>query len=312
MLLAITWSKRMTDWKEISQNLIVQAIVAAKKAGEAILEVYFSDFNVKLKDDLSPLTMADKNSHDIILRHLRNPNIGGDNDKLPILSEEGKDIPYDERRKWEYFWLIDPLDGTKEFIKRNGEFTVNIALIHRNMPVLGVIYAPVNDLFYFAAKGFGAFKLSGNVVIDLIRSNERIYDKKRKLIHVIFDHSLRLMPDQTVNKTAARLTVVGSRSHATKEFEDFVKSAKLKHEEMNFISAGSSLKFCLVAEGSADIYPRFGPTMEWDTAAGQIIVEESGGKVLSMETGMSLFYNKDNLLNPWFIVAKDMESLKIS
>jgi len=269
-------------------KLILTTILAAKRAGEAILEVYDSDFAVEQKDDKSPLTLADKRSHEIIEKVLEQ-TITVNNSTVPILSEEGKEIPYDERIKWEYFWLVDPLDGTKEFIKRNGEFTVNIALIHKHKPVLGIIYIPVKDVFYIAAINFGAYKLENSSILTEDLSIEELIDKSQKL------------PLNSNDKTT--LTVIGSRSHTSEEFTEFVKQLNQKHENVEFISSGSSLKLCLVAEGKADVYPRFGPTMEWDTAAGQAIVEQAKGTVMEAETNEPLNYNKSNLLNPFFIVS---------
>lgn len=312
------------------RNLIITALLAAKEAGEVILNIYGSDFNVEFKNDRSPLTMADRCSQEIITHHLRNTQMSIDDHQFPILSEEGKDISYEERKNWEYFWLIDPLDGTKEFIKRNGEFTVNIALIYKDSPVLGVIYAPVTDIYYFAVEGLGAYKLRGNEIVKemksiqdgdkIIKGNKtekatsfRNSRKMTELLKIILECSNRLSTNLNSTEPVTHLTVVGSRSHATENLDDFVARMKQKHGQVNFISAGSSLKFCLIADGRADIYPRFGPTMEWDTAAGQIIVTESGGKVLNMETHTSLRYNKKNLLNPWFLVTNkrlDEEVLK--
>ena len=269
-------------------KLILTTILAAKRAGEAILEVYNSDFAVEQKDDKSPLTLADKRSHEII-ENVLEQTVTANNSTVPILSEEGKEIPYDERIKWEYFWLVDPLDGTKEFIKRNGEFTVNIALIHKHKPVLGIIYIPVKDVFYFAAINFGAYKLENSSILTEDLSIEELIDKSQKL------------PLNSNDKTT--LTVIGSRSHTSEEFTEFVKQLNQKHENVEFISSGSSLKLCLVAEGKADVYPRFGPTMEWDTAAGQAIVEQAKCTVMEAETNEPLNYNKSNLLNPFFIVS---------
>ena len=269
-------------------KLILTTILAAKRAGEAILEVYDSDFAVEQKDDKSPLTLADKRSHEII-ENVLEQTVTANNSTVPILSEEGKEIPYDERIKWEYFWLVDPLDGTKEFVKRNGEFTVNIALIHKHKPVLGIIYIPVKDVFYFAAINFGAYKLENSGILTENLSIEELIDKSQKL------------PLNSNDKTT--LTVIGSRSHTSEEFTEFVKQLNQKHENVEFISSGSSLKLCLVAEGKADVYPRFGPTMEWDTAAGQAIVEQAKGTVMEAETNEPLNYNKSNLLNPFFIVS---------
>ena len=268
-------------------KLILTTILAAKHAGEAILEVYDSDFAVEHKDDKSPLTLADKKSNEII-ENVLEQTITVNNSTVPILSEEGKEIPYDERIKWEYFWLVDPLDGTKEFIKRNGEFTVNIALIHKHKPILGIIYIPVKDVFYFAAANFGTYKLENSGILTENLSIEELIDKSQKL------------PLNSNDKTT--LTVIGSRSHTSEEFTEFVKQLNQKHENVEFISSGSSLKLCLVAEGKADVYPRFGPTMEWDTAAGQAIVEQAKGTVMETKTNKPLNYNKNNLLNPFFIV----------
>ncbi len=269
-------------------KLILTTILAAKRAGEAILEVYDSDFAVELKDDKSPLTLADKRSHEIIEKVLKQ-TVTVNNSTVPILSEEGKETPYDEREKWEYFWLVDPLDGTKEFVKRNGEFTVNIALIHKHKPVLGIIYIPVKDVFYFAAINVGTYKLENSGILTDDLSIEELIDKSQRL------------PLVSNNKTT--LTVIGSRSHTSEEFTEFVRRLNEKHENVEFISSGSSLKLCLVAEGKADVYPRFGPTMEWDTAAGQAIVEQAKGTVIETETNKPLTYNKNNLLNPFFIVS---------
>lgn len=226
-----------------------------------------------------------------------------DNLSLPVLSEEGKDIPFDERKRWEYFWLVDPLDGTKEFIKRNGEFTVNIALIHKDRPVLGCIYIPVRDTFYFASVNLGAYKLvNGKTVTDSLSLKE-LLNSSQKLPLSINNAKFSSLNNQSAPMGKTSLTIIGSRSHATKELSEFVERAKKRYVEVEFVSAGSSLKFCLVAEGGADIYPRFGPTMEWDTAAGQAIVEQAEGSVLDTQTKKPLKYNKNNLVNPFFIVS---------
>ena len=275
-------------------KLILTAIIAAKRAGDAILEVYGSDFAVEQKDDKSPLTLADKRSHEIIMDVLQQ-TITVNNSTVPILSEEGKEIPYDERKEWEYFWLVDPLDGTKEFVKRNGEFTVNIALIHKHKPVLGIIYIPVKDVFYFAAINFGTYKLENSEILTGDLSIKELIDKSERL------------PLNNNNK--ASLTVIGSRSHTSEEFSEFVKRLNEKYGNVEFISSGSSLKLCLVAEGIADVYPRFGPTMEWDTAAGQAIAEQAKCTVMDTQTNEPLSYNKNNLLNPFFIVSRQGFSL---
>jgi len=238
---------------------------ASLKAGEAILDIYdSSDFNVEIKGDNSPLTKADKAAHEIIVKFLEST-------KIPILSEEGKLIPYEERSEWKYFWMVDPLDGTKEFIKRNGEFTVNIALIHEGSPILGVVYAPVLDKLFYALQNEGAYMKNSTGVSRLKAPKFSLED----------DH----------------LNVVASRSHlndATQQFLDELSKP-------NIVSMGSSLKFLVIAEGNAHLYPRYAPTMEWDTAAAQIILEEAGGKVIQEGKNIPVRYNKPDLLNPFFL-----------
>jgi len=268
-------------------GLIIDAVIAAKKASDAIIEVYGSGFSVEQKEDRSPLTLADRRSHEIIADQLKNRQAG----KLPLLSEEGRNIPYQERKEWEYYWLVDPLDGTKEFIKRNGEFTVNIALMQKDRPVMGVVLVPVKDILYFAAEGKGAFKISDSSRIKNSLSFEELQQKAERL------------PIRTETDRRA-FTAIASRSHLSDETSSYLNGLKKEHGEIEIISAGSSLKFCLIAEGAADIYPRFAPTMEWDTAAGQAIVEQAGGAVLQHDTGRPLRYNKESLLNPWFIVRR--------
>ena len=248
------------------QKLCEVAKEAAIAAGEEILNIYHSgDFSIEAKADNSPLTLADKAAHHKIESFLSKTG-------LPILSEEGRDIPFEERKGWEYFWMVDPLDGTKEFIKKNGEFTVNIALIHNDESILGVVYPPVLNELYWAIKGSGSFKLH-NDETQQIRSSEKMMN-------------------------APSLKVVASRSHMSQETQDFVDEL----DSPEIVSKGSSLKFLLVASGAADVYPRFGPTMEWDTAAAHVIVSEAGGSVLLEDQESQLSYNKENLLNPYFIV----------
>ena len=277
---------------------LLTALLASKEAGLAILDVYKQDFDVSYKEDQSPLTLADRRSHDIIVDHLTDPS--GKN--LPILSEEGKGIPFEQRRSWEYFWMIDPLDGTKEFIKRNGEFTVNIALIYQHRPVLGVIFAPVNNVFYFASEGFGSYRLKNGNAVELLKGKASEIEKESVLKKILKQSDRLPYCDTPSDILDSQLIIAGSRSHPSKEFEAFVKTMKKQYVNVEVISSGSSLKLCLVAEGKADIYPRLGPTMEWDTAAGQAIVEQANGKVLNYETNEPLQYNKKNLLNSWFIV----------
>ncbi len=260
-------------------NQIEIIISAAIEAGKAILEVYKTDFDVEFKDDSSPLTLADKNAHNVILKYLAETGI-------PVLSEEGKQISYNERKQWKTLWIVDPLDGTKEFVKRNGEFTVNIALVKNHIPVLGVVYAPVLDILYVGDETKGAYKI-------------REASKKENLFGEMNEQNR--IPQE---KQKDYFGVVASRSHLTKETEDFIEKLKVKHQNIKIVSKGSSLKLCMVADGEADIYPRFAPTMEWDTAAGDAVVRASGGKVLIANSDEQVKYNKEDLLNPWFIVKR--------
>ncbi|MGD8960860.1 MAG: 3'(2'),5'-bisphosphate nucleotidase CysQ [Desulfobacterales bacterium] len=274
---------------------MIKSIQAAIVAGKAINTVYHSeDFGVEYKADTSPLTIADQKSHEIIMNALQDFDI-------PILSEEGKDTPYAQRKDWECFWVVDPLDGTKEFIKRNGEFTVNIALVKDGRPILGTIFVPDRDTLYFAAQGFGAYKLEDGPFNELQHAPADSDEQARILLGKVVEQSTRL-PVQ--HPRPAALTIVGSRSHKTAELEAYVEEKRKAVGEVEFISAGSSLKICLVAEGRADIYPRLGPTMEWDTAAGQAIAEAAGAAVYEYETAKPLIYNKEDLHNPWFIVQR--------
>jgi len=248
------------------KTINLEDIVAiAKEAGEAIMDIYSQDFTIEYKDDNSPLTQADLRANAIICEQLEKlyPSV-------PMMSEENKEVVYDIRKDWDYYWCIDPIDGTKEFIKKNGEFTVNIALIYRGNPVLGVVYAPAIEEMYKSKKGEGAFK--NGKKLPLFKNTQ----PKEKLY------------------------VVASKSHLSEETQRFIDNLDTKSIEQ--ISKGSSLKLCMVAEGIADIYPRLAPTMEWDTAAAHAIVLEAGKKVEVFDSVELLKYNKPNLLNPWFIV----------
>jgi 3'(2'), 5'-bisphosphate nucleotidase len=245
----------------------------AMDAGKAIMEIYGRDFAVEAKNDNSPLTEADRKSNEVILDGLKRYYPG-----IPFISEETKQTAYSERKNWERLWLIDPLDGTKEFIKKNGEFTVNIALIEKGEPVLGVVYAPAFENGYVGVKGAGTYSFSQrDTTLTPVKASE---------------HYNQL----------AKVNVVGSRSHLSDETLQFVEDLKATGKQVDFVSSGSSLKFCLVAEGKADVYPRFGPTMEWDTAAAHAVVLYAGKQVLKYPEMTPLTYNKENLLNPWFIV----------
>ncbi len=265
-------------------NLLTNiAIKASLIAGKEIIEVYkSSDFKITSKSDDTPLTLADRKAHDVIIGMLAETN-------LPVLSEEGAEIPYAVRKEWTYFWLVDPLDGTKEFINRNGEFTVNIALIYKNSPILGVIYVPITRDLYFGNKEIGAFKAI-NVDSGLQFENlESLLQMSFKLPFFIDDEVI---------------TVVASKSHLTKETSYYIEELKKTNDNINIVSKGSSLKLCMVAEGTATIYPRFGPTMEWDIAAGHAIASAAGCQVTLKDKKTPLEYNKEELLNPWFIVKR--------
>jgi len=269
--------------KAFVENIGWLAIKAALLAGVEIMKVYNNDnFDIEYKTDNSPLTIADKKAHETIVEILSDT-------KIPIISEEGADIPYETRKKWDLYWLVDPLDGTKEFIKRNGEFTVNIALIEKGKPIFGVILAPVLKKIYFGYhnQAFIVHKIAEISNIDSLL--QYINQNKTSLPFV---------------SNRENFIIVASRSHLTNETKQFIDEISTQYPNHELISVGSSLKFCLIAEGSANIYPRFSPTMEWDTAAGQAIVEASGGSVMQVSVNKEMEYNKENLLNPWFIVKK--------
>ena len=246
-------------------ELLQIAIDAALLGGEEIMKIYAEEFEVLTKQDNSPLTIADQNANSIIEKVLQKTGI-------PILSEEGKHEDYLIRKNWDKLWIVDPLDGTKEFVKRNGEFTVNIALVENGIPVIGVIYVPVKKWLYYGSS-VGGFKKVDGIIQKLPICDDR-------------DH----------------LVVVGSRSHLSIETSDYFDSLKKKHGEIEIVSMGSSLKICLVAEGKADLYPRFAPTMEWDTAAGHAILNSVGKNLIDFKTKRPMEYNRINLRNNWFIV----------
>lgn len=266
-------------------DLLARSISAALVAGEQILEVYQSDFDVELKTDQSPLTLADRRSHAVIVEYLKATGI-------PILSEEGRQMAYEERRPWKALWIVDPLDGTKEFVKRNGEFTVNIALVEDGRPRLGVVYAPVHDLLYFSAPSVGAYRLKA------------ARDNNSPPMSAEFMATAEQLPHPLPTDV---YYVVASRSHLTPDTQQFIDRLREQHPRMELVSRGSSLKLCLVAEGSAHIYPRFAPTMEWDTAAGHAVVSGAGGQVIDAHQKTELVYNKPDLLNPYFIVLRENE-----
>lgn len=252
------------------------AVKAAIEAGKVIIDVYNSDdFEVQLKSDESPLTIADQRGNDCIVDYLKTTSI-------PILSEEGKAIDFNDRKDWDLFWLVDPLDGTKEFIKRNGEFTVNIALVENGYATQGVIYVPVTGELYIA-DGEKSYKAENVQEFNL----ENIQSK------------LMTLP---LPQDKEKFIIVGSRSHMSEETLKYIETIDTKGKETEVLSKGSSLKICMVAEGKADVYPRLGPTMEWDTGAGHAIAKFAGFNLYNFETKEELSYNKENLLNPYFVV----------
>ena len=250
-------------------QLLAPLLDLAVAAGRRILEIYATDFEVTVKFDRSPVTAADLAAHNVILAGLQRLTPG-----LPVLSEESSHLPYAQRRRWDNYWLVDPLDGTKEFISRNGDFTVNIALVQRGEPIVGVVHIPVEHTSYYGCMGVGAFR--------------RDRDGAARAIHV---HTL----------TSGPVRVVASRSHRGELLDGYL--AKLGPHRI--VSRGSALKFCLLAEGLADVYPRLGPTSEWDTAAGHAVLTAAGGQVMAVG-GAPLRYNsKESLLNPHFIAYAD-------
>lgn len=280
-------NQQISNWKNslskciqlIKQNEMLEKIDVTKiieitrEAGTEIMRIYNTDdFAVVDKSDNSPLTKADKASNEIIINRLKEYY-----PEIPIISEENKTVEYNTRKNWDWFWLVDPLDGTKEFIKKNGEFTVNIALVHNGNPVMGVVGIPARNEVYYAVQGNGAYKIHADGKQSALKINAP-------------------KPDS--------IALIGSRSHPSPEFDAYLKDMESKYANVEFVPAGSSLKFCLVAEGKADVYPRLGPTMEWDTAAGHAVVLEAGARVKVYGQTMDLKYNKENLLNPFFIVER--------
>lgn len=259
------------------ENLLQLAVTASIEAGLEIMKIYRTDFEIEYKEDESPLTSADKAANMLIMSYLSSTDI-------PVLSEEGRSIPFEERKHWRELWIVDPLDGTKEFIKKNDEFTVNIALIINGKPTMGVIYAPVLDQLYYGDSQNGAFMLSE--AADYFKQG-KAFDIAQKL-PLILERSY--------------YGIVASRSHLSPETSQYIEEIKMVHNPVHIISKGSSLKLCMIAEGEADVYPRFSPTSEWDIAAGHAIVNAAGGKiVLASDPNKELPYNKENILNENFI-----------
>ncbi len=266
------------------QELLHAAIIAAVNAGDKILEIYNTNFSVNYKSDETPVTAADKAASDSIARELAKTQI-------PLICEEIAVPDYEIRKNWQRLWMVDPLDGTKEFVKRNGEFTVNIALIEQQHPIIGVVFSPVSKQLYFAADGVGSFKVDQHQVIELINSQQLnnlsvILQKGTKL-------SRKTLPDT--------YTIIASRSHLSPELYQHINALEKKHQKVNLLNVGSSIKMCWIAEGLAHEYPRYGITMEWDTAAGHCMVTNAGGSITELNTNEDLVYNKSSLKNPNFI-----------
>jgi 3'(2'), 5'-bisphosphate nucleotidase len=267
------------------KELLLQSVRAALQAGQAIMQIYASgSFSTRLKKDKSPVTEADETANMIIRKALKDTGI-------PVISEEDRRVRYEIRKTWKELWLVDPLDGTREFLKGNGEFTVNIALINKNLPVTGVVYAPALKCMYFSAEGMGSYRLAV--------STPDVYDSAG--MDTILSRSVPL-PDKV--RKGRSITVLVSRSHLNDETRAYIDRVKDSSGNLRVHPLGSALKFCLVAEGTADIYPRFGPTCEWDTAAGHGVAAFAGCQVVQYPSGNSLIYNKEDLINPWFMVER--------
>jgi 3'(2'), 5'-bisphosphate nucleotidase len=269
---------------EFSKELKI-AVNAAIKAGKSTLTFYNNDLEIQLKPDYSPLTLADLESNAIIESELKKTEI-------PILSEESQQIEYSERKNWEKYWLVDPLDGTKEFIKKSEEYTVNIALMKNDYPVMGVIYLPAKDILYFGCQNVGAYKL--------------INAANRKDNELFLEKNWQKLPLTATNS----FTIVASRSHLDENTKAFINSAERIYHPITIENYGSSLKFCMIAEGRADVYPRMAPTMEWDIAAGHAIVEAAGCCLVKYPSFKPIDYNKEDLRNPWFIAFNQKYTTK--
>jgi 3'(2'), 5'-bisphosphate nucleotidase len=269
--------------KENVLGVLPEVIKCAIHAGIETLKIYNGDINVSYKSDSSPLTQADLMSHNVIVETLKKYD-------LPILSEESEAPKFDVRKEWSLFWIIDPLDGTKEFIKKNGDYTINIGLIENRTPISGIIYVPVHDVLYFSFEGIGAYKMeSAKNQINTDDSLDSIIEKCVKLPQIV---------------ERDEMIVVASKSHLNEDTKSYIAKLEYEYDKVVTMSRGSSLKLCMVAEGKADVYPRFGPTMEWDIAAGTSIILCSNAKIYDVDTQEMLNFNKENLLNPEFIARR--------
>lgn len=279
------------------KTLLQTALLASLEAGEEIMRIYTDpkqDFGIERKADNSPLTLADKASHRVIMNYLAATPI-------PVLSEEGRHLPYEERSGWDCLWVVDPLDGTKEFIKKNGEFTVNVALVRQGAPVLGVVYVPATRVLYYGIVGEGAWKCT----VPALGSGLPEADSLAAFLSQGAPSGGKAPfggEQLPVGRGHDVFTVVASRSHMSPETQAYIQEMERVHGQVRTVSSGSSIKICLVAEGVADAYPRYAPTMEWDTAAGDAVARAAGRAVRNAENGKPLLYNKSDLLNPWFLV----------
>lgn len=273
--------KEGADASPIPDAWLHEACRIAIAAGGEVMDVYAGEFTVDAKDDRSPLTEADRRAHRLIVDELSRLDALP---RFPILSEEGELAQYAERREWSRYWLVDPLDGTKEFVKRNGEFTVNIALVEQRRPVLGVVFAPALDVLYFGAEAHGAYRLD-QPGREPLKTAKPVGARRKRA------------------QGSGGPTVVASRSHLNDETRAFINGLEARFGPCKTLSRGSSLKICLVAEAAADVYPRFAPTMEWDTAAGDAVARAAGARVTQSDGATPLEYNKEELLNPFFIVS---------
>lgn len=280
-----------------NRDLMQALIKIAEAAGQEIMAIYRDEsrWQVQKKDDSSPLTAADIASNTVIVSHLEKltPDI-------PIISEECDEISFQERRQWTQCWLVDPLDGTKEFIARNDEFSVNIALVKNNQAVLGIIYSPVTGVSYVAAKGEGAYKVENNKIKNIAIKNGKVENEEVGNGEVDGEKMSSIMATPLNSKN---VRVVTSRRHKGRRDETFIAETQKKFESVNVVPAGSAFKICRIAEGGADVYPRFGHTMEWDTAAGQIIVEEAGGAIVDKKGRPFRYNQRETLRNDSFMVV---------
>ncbi len=265
----------------MNNKLFLEIINCSIVAGQEIMKIYETgNLNVEIKSDNSPVTIADKKSNELIMKTLKNT-------EYPIISEENKSIDYEIRKNWKKYWLVDPLDGTKDFINRGGDFTVNIALVENKTPIAGVIYVPVSKTLYFGSNEIGSYKKIS--VNNTFSDFSEIVETSQKL---------------PIARQHDTYRVIASKSHFNAQTEEVINKLRAEHSNLELINVGSSLKLCSIAEGTADLYPRFGPTMEWDIAAGHAIVKAMGGKVLIANSDKELEYNKENLLNPFFVVSR--------